>query len=352
MIRKILIRFFSVLTIGSTAIVHAQWTTGGTTTYLTTTSNTVGIGTTTTTYKLQVVGTIRSSSGNGYVDLSPGPVSSVEIGSHASTSAYCDFKGSANLGADFRGRIIYTEGYGFGFQTAGNTTNRLVINENGYVGVGTSPVFPYSFQVEGVATKFSTGLSSTVFSPGVGIEFANGYGTNSIFDFKGSSNLSADYRGRIKHDDNSGFSFYTAAHTIPDMTLDNSGKVTIGNVSSTSNDFKLFVQKGIVTERVKVALSTGGDWPDYVFEPGYKLMPLDHLRQYLEENKHLPDVPSAEEICLDGIDLGDMDARLLRKIEELTLYTLQLNEQNKRLVEELEALKLKIQSITVHEPQK
>jgi hypothetical protein len=71
--------------------------------------------------------------------------------------------------------------------------------------------------------------------------------------------------------------------------------------------------------------------PDYVFEPNYKLLTLDELRSYITTNKHLPNVPSANEFAETGVDLGELNRLLLEKVEELTLYILQLEERTKRL---------------------
>lgn len=71
------------------------------------------------------------------------------------------------------------------------------------------------------------------------------------------------------------------------------------------------------------------NWADFVFEKNYKLMPLKEVETYIKANKHLPNVPSADEIIMNnGINLAQTQTILLRKIEELTLY---LIEQNKRL---------------------
>ncbi len=71
--------------------------------------------------------------------------------------------------------------------------------------------------------------------------------------------------------------------------------------------------------------------PDYVFEPNYSLMTLSNLRTYIQENKHLPNIPSAKEMEASEVDLGEMNRLLLEKTEELTLYILQLEERLKAL---------------------
>jgi len=73
-------------------------------------------------------------------------------------------------------------------------------------------------------------------------------------------------------------------------------------------------------------------WYDHVFYPDYNLRPLDELEQFIKENNHLPEIPSAKEVKENGLDLGDMQGKLLLKIEELTLYTI----EQQKLIEALE----------------
>ena len=68
-------------------------------------------------------------------------------------------------------------------------------------------------------------------------------------------------------------------------------------------------------------------WSDYVFYPEYELRPLPELEQYIKKNNKLPEIPSANDVQENGIDLGNMQAKLLLKIEELTLYILDLQKQ-------------------------
>lgn len=83
-----------------------------------------------------------------------------------------------------------------------------------------------------------------------------------------------------------------------------------------------------------ISNGTSLDVPDFVFAPSYDLMPLAELGSFIERERHLPNVPSAKEVHRSGLNMTDMQMRLLQKIEELTLYTL---EQEKR-IEHLEAL--------------
>ncbi|MBL7985137.1 MAG: hypothetical protein JNM91_09070 [Flavobacteriales bacterium] len=86
--------------------------------------------------------------------------------------------------------------------------------------------------------------------------------------------------------------------------------------------YRLFVEDGIVTRDVLVK---AGEWPDYVFSDAYHLMPLDELRDFLKTNRHLPGVPSAQDVAArKGVEVGDLQARMLKVVEEQALYILQL----------------------------
>jgi hypothetical protein len=82
-------------------------------------------------------------------------------------------------------------------------------------------------------------------------------------------------------------------------------------------------------------------WPDFVFKDDYVLRPLDELGRFIEEQGHLPEVPSAKEVSDEGVGMARMDALLLQKVEELTLYLLEMDKRMKRLEEENSQLKIK-----------
>ena len=126
------------------------------------------------------------------------------------------------------------------------------------------------------------------------------------------------------------------------MRINANGKVRIGlgtNDLKTPDGYKLFVEEGILTEKVKVSLATTADWADYVFASDYKLMPLEDVEKFTRENNHLPNVPSAAEMVNNGLDVAKMDAKLMEKVEELTLYLIEQNKQIELLKAEISALK-------------
>jgi len=122
------------------------------------------------------------------------------------------------------------------------------------------------------------------------------------------------------------------------------GNVVIGDpavVCIPNTSYKLFVQTGILTEKVKVAVNCSTDWADYVFAKDYKLKSLSEVEEFILKNNHLPNVASASEVVENGLDLGKMDAKLLEKVEELTLYLIQQNKQIEEMKLEINSLKKK-----------
>jgi len=132
---------------------------------------------------------------------------------------------------------------------------------------------------------------------------------------------------------------------IKRITVTQTGMVGIGTDPPIGEvgDYRLFVENGIVCRDVLVKL---GDWPDYVFEPDYKPMPLNELREYLGVNKHLPGIPSAPEVeANNGVELGDLQKRMLKVMEEQALYILQLEKGQRELELRLQRLEAKERNI-------
>ncbi|MCK7560238.1 hypothetical protein MKQ70_37150 [Chitinophaga sedimenti] len=101
------------------------------------------------------------------------------------------------------------------------------------------------------------------------------------------------------------------------------GSLGIGTFKT--NGHKLAVEGTIGARKIKVDQQT---WADYVFADDYKLPSIPEIERFIREHKHLPEIPSAEEVAENGLDVGEMNKKLLQKVEELTLY---LIEQNKRM---------------------
>ncbi|MGB4844057.1 MAG: hypothetical protein WBP16_06315, partial [Ferruginibacter sp.] len=102
------------------------------------------------------------------------------------------------------------------------------------------------------------------------------------------------------------------------------GGVRIG-ATIAPNGYKLAVDGKMICEEVKVKLAS--NWPDYVFDEKYRLQPLSDVEKFIQTNKHLPNIPSAAEVEKNGIELCDMQKRMMEKIEELTLYIIDLKKE-------------------------
>ncbi len=124
--------------------------------------------------------------------------------------------------------------------------------------------------------------------------------------------------------DNKSMEIKRSSTGVPQVLI---GKDDIGAGNVHQNDYSLAVDGKILAKEIYV---TTQNWPDYVFKPDYNLMSLDDVKKYIDENSHLPEVPSAEEIEETGINSAEMDKLLLRKIEELTIHII---EQNKKIEE-------------------
>lgn len=126
---------------------------------------------------------------------------------------------------------------------------------------------------------------------------------------------------------------------INSLLMDNQGRVAIGNITSFPGNYKLFVEGGILTERVRVAIQNTADWSDYVFAETYPLKKLEEVEAFVKTHKHLPNVPSAQTMVNTGLDVAEMDAKLLEKIEEAFLYIIDLNKKVNALESENKQLK-------------
>ena len=227
-------------------------------------------------------------------------------------------------------------------QTLSQTGNTITLSNGG--GTFNLPTFT---EIDASVTNELQTLSQT----GNAITLSNGGGTfnlptftdTSIFANNGIINQATTINNnRVVDMNNSNLWFNTA-------TSPANGKIYIGATSiypNTTGNYKLFVEGGILTEKVKVALRSTANWADYVFADTYKLMSLKEVEQFIFTNKHLPGINSANELTKNGLDLAEMQASQMAKIEELTLYLIQQDKkvevQNKAIEKqniEIEELK-------------
>lgn len=116
------------------------------------------------------------------------------------------------------------------------------------------------------------------------------------------------------------------------------GNVSIGTLDT--KGYKLAVAGNFIAEKVKVKLVA--NWPDFVFRENYPLRTLEETEAFIKTHQHLPEIPSAAEIKENGQDVGEMNAKLLQKVEEMTLHLIDLQKQLKAQQEEIKQLKKSI----------
>ncbi|CAM4119787.1 hypothetical protein SAMN06265348_103265 [Pedobacter westerhofensis] len=195
--------------------------------------------------------------------------------------------------------------------------------------VGVKTATPHGdFDVNGtlVAGGNSANLDSTI--PDRNLSFLEHTGRMIIGWNKSKGAGETDFVGNQGAGSVGGFAFYNHSNTGTEqqlMWLTGDGKLFVGinanGPSPNNGPYKMAVGGGILAEAVTVKLQA--NWPDYVFEKDYKTYSLPDLEKYINTYQHLPEIPSAKEVNENGINIGDMNTKLLRKIEELTLYLIE-----------------------------
>lgn len=208
-----------------------------------------------------------------------------------------------------------------GFSVKNNLDSTLFrVTGQGNVGIGV--LNPYrKLEVNGPINWGTTNAALNT-DQGASIEL-RGDGTPYI-DF--SNNQESDYNARLILNQNN--------------VLEIDGNVGIGTY--TTNGYKLAVAGNMIAEEIVVKLKE--NWPDYVFCKDYDKLSIDELENYINKNRHLPDIPNADEINSGGISVGEIQTKLLKKVEELTLYIIDQNKKIEKLENDYEILKKKINS--------
>ncbi|RNL68052.1 hypothetical protein ED312_23330 [Sinomicrobium pectinilyticum] len=181
------------------------------------------------------------------------------------------------------------------------------------------------------------GINGTIINPDTDVSSLNPGSTSTAVSVKGRKwgHFVVDIFG---NDDKDSFAIRTDSNkdgvldNIP-FLVNNTGNIGMGTTNP--GTWKLAVNGNIRAKEIKV--ETG--WSDFVFEESYNLPTLEEVEQHIKEKGHLKDIPSAKEVEENGIFLGEMDAKLLQKIEELTLYMIELKKENQQLRKEIDALK-------------
>lgn len=252
-------------------------------------------------------------------------------------SAMLDVLGNANVQGELK--VLNTSGQGkITMQSTVSNLNTLIfqdVNGVGYLRAssGSSGLLEYNgifkFFNNGV---FKAGNNGFGFAPlnnaWTGFDLTNGSGSQKrvIFGVDGAEDrviLSTENTTTWEHymDIKANGSAYFA------------GNMGLG--TAINSNYKLSVNGKIRAKEVVVE----ANWSDFVFEEDYNLKSLKEVEQFINENKHLPDVPSEKEIIENGVNIGEIQSTLLQKIEELTLYMIEQNKRIEKLEQENAELK-------------
>jgi hypothetical protein len=288
-------------------------------------SGNVGIGTTTPTAKLEVLGGVLG----GVID------NKLEIARFSSTIANASllkiFNTRLKAGGDWTsastriqqtidvtdmGYLEFNPNNGlYGLALGTQTGESMRLANGGNIGIGTT-----------TPTEKLEVAGNVVLS---------GANVKQTYNWTGISAFATGILGSTTNNSRFSISTNSAGEALSVNYLN--GNVGIGTTDT--KGYKLAVAGEMIAERVVVKLT--GTWPDYVFKKNYGLRPLEQVEQFINQNSHLPEVPSAQEVTDKGIDVGAMNAKLLQKVEELTLYLIEQNKEIKALKNKVEILEKK-----------
>jgi len=223
-------------------------------------------------------------------------------------------------------------------QSWGTSASTYLTINKGNVGVGTAaPVS--TFQVNNYTTKFSAGSAASV-DLFYGTSYIGFNAARSVSGSTASWTIDGDnYHngGEVIYGDMFGNIYFvpivsagTSQRTLTDLDIKNNITFKVGN-------------NGTVYAKAVSVQTTG--WPDYVFKKDYRLPELNYVKQYITQNQHLPEMPSARQIEKDGMNVGEMNKLLLKKVEELTLYLIDLKSEMKEKNDQLRSLQKRVSQL-------
>ena len=209
-----------------------------------------------------------------------------------------------------------------------------IFYNNGNVGIGTaSPGAPLSVLTTNTNTFVNISSFKNEAASNSWISVANNKGQVNL-GVGGASPHAYVWSGTGK--------LFIGDEGAPTLFIDGmiNGNVAIGTTDG--KGYKLAVNGNAIFNKVVVKPYP---WSDYVFHANYRLRPLSEVEQYIKQYHHLPEVPSAEEVEKNGLDVGDNQAMLLKKIEELTLYVIEQNKNQQAHSQQLHELNQRVNEL-------
>ncbi len=230
----------------------------------------------------------------------------------------------------------------------GSSPNAIIHNDgsaffNGKLGIATSnPVERLDLGLDSkINIKIGRWASVGVTGSGIATIIGNNAKASTTLDNTMEfMTTTVDGAKAIKMQYNEGISFHTYRGSVTSgqafdgyerMRINNNGNVLIGKTSQANPAYRLDIAGSVRANEI-VVNTTGAD---YVFKEDYKRKSLREVESFIQENGHLPGIPSAEEMQESGMAVGELNTKLLEKIEELTLYVIELERENSALKEKL-----------------
>ncbi|NOW98753.1 hypothetical protein [Mucilaginibacter sp. SG564] len=333
--KKLIFSLFLFLSFSS--LVQAQWTTNGT---ITSTSNSIGIGTTTPQSLLHIVGAGTFINQSTQFDAKSLIIQSNNGGRGLANGAQLEFVIPANTDGSNpwgQARIITVAGNG----NTSDATGKMVLGTRrmfNKVGSGATWYYGDDITIDGGG---NVGIGTTTPSASLTVDPQGPGGVvigNSNTGAGGFTSLllkiSAKQNGYSTIE-----SIQSSGSTLGNLFLNpNGGNVGIG-ITDTKG-YKFAVNGNVIATSVTV--KAAGTWPDYVFKKDYQLRPLSEVKAYIDQNQHLPEVPSDQVIAKEGLNLGEMNKLLMKKVEELTLYLIDKDQKITDLQNQIDVIKKQI----------
>lgn len=277
----------------------------------------VGIGTAAPSVALHIVSTFNNAAifdggSQMYIGLHENGIYRGYIGSYSGNAEDIDF-GTGNTNTNGRLHLCI------------QSVPKLTVATDGRIGIGTT--LPQA--------KLQVTYASAVNDPQIKIHQTNSDFARLSFSNNTTSNYWTIAGMSSATNDNARLNFYNNVYGDV-MSLTGNGNVCIGTTTPATG-YKLSVNGKIICEEMKVQLHA--NWPDYVFDKEYSLMPIEELEQSIKANKHLPGfAPAPEAEKEGGFHVGEMQIKLLEKVEELTLYLIQQDKEIELLKNKVNAL--------------
>lgn len=274
-------------------------------------------------YQLGTVAKVEYHSTDGLLQLSVAPSQSADATANFPLGLHIDKLGTAGIG------MLPSQGYAL--SASGNVKVAQGTNTANFVAISHTGTDGKVEVVGGsrLAIVSPSGLASVQQSSNAANLVSIGHnGTDGVLETGGGSNARLQVNVQ-------------SAKTVQfggDILVANHIGVGTTNFFEGNREYKLNVNGQIRAKAAHIYPA----WADYVFESGYELMPLDEVEAYIGEHGHLPGMPAGAEVETDGIDVGEMQAKTLEKIEELTLYLLELKRENALLQAEMEELRKEV----------